>query len=423
MTFEYDNSQTILGASIKIIGVGGCGGNAVDNMIERGIVGVEFIACNTDAQALTSSLASHKIQIGKTSTSGLGAGAFPEKGKMAAEEDREELSEVIRGTDMLFITAGMGKGTGTGAAPVIASIAKNLGVLTIGIITKPFAYEGRVKSEIANAGIEELRKHVDTLIVVQNEKILSIANGDLSAREAYNIANDVLYRAAKGISEIITKRGHVNVDFADVKGIMADSGDAVMGSATASGESRAVKAAQEAISSPLLDGLSIKGSTGVLVNITGDVKMRDMAEAMSYIEEQAGTEAKIINGLVEDSVIPGEITVTVIATGFNKKKKVAATNGNGSQHSTVSQNGNLRVVKKDDLKVSPQVYEKMERITGEVFEKKEDMPAFKRMGIPTPEPLSEREEKPEKDDLPKSNQERIRKDNPDTPAFLRKIMD
>lgn len=417
MTFEYDNSQTMLGATIKIIGVGGCGGNAVDNMIARGIAGVQFIVCNTDAQALNSSLAPHRIQIGKTSTGGLGAGAFPEKGKQAAEEDREELSEAIRGTDMLFITAGMGKGTGTGAAPVIASIAKNLGVLTIGIVTKPFAYEGRVKSQIAESGIEELRKHVDTLIVVQNEKILAIADGDIDAIEAYNIANDVLYRATRGISEIITTHGTQNVDFADVKGVMADAGDAVMGSGTATGENRAIKAATDAISSPLLDGLSIKGATGVLVNISGDVKMRDVSEAMSYIYEQAGTDAKIINGLAKDMASPGSITVTVIATGFNKKKK----NGNGNGSSVVS-GSQLRVVRKEDIVKASSVEEKISRINSDVFEKREDVPAFTRMGIPTPEPLSENT-KEEKDHLPKPSQERIRKDDSETPAFLRKIMD
>jgi cell division protein FtsZ len=327
--------KSLVGANIKIIGVGGCGGNAVNNMIERGITGVEFIAFNTDQQALNSSLA-QRFQIGKSITKGLGAGFNPEIGKKAAEEDREQISELLRGTDMLFITAGMGKGTGTGAAPVIAGIAKNLGILTIGIVTKPFEYEGRRTMETAERGIEELRKQVDTLIVVQNEKILSFANGDLGIKEAYNLANDVLYRAAKGISEIITKHGHVNVDFADVRNIMTDAGDAVMGSATASGENRALKAAMEAISSPLLDGVSIKGSSRVLVNLTGDIKIRDAQEAMNYIYEQAGSDATIIHGIVEDDAVPGEINVTVIATGFNKKKPMSAAE-------------QLRVVRREDL--------------------------------------------------------------------------
>jgi len=418
MPFEFDRSQVQVGAAIKIIGVGGCGGNAVNNMIERGITGVEFIAFNTDQQALSNSLA-QRFQIGKSITKGLGAGFNPEIGKKAAEEDREQISELLRGTDMLFITAGMGKGTGTGAAPVIAGIAKNLGILTIGIVTKPFAYEGRRTMETAERGIEELRKHVDTLIVVQNEKILSLANGDLGIKEAYNLANDVLYRAAKGISEIITKHGHVNVDFADVRNIMTDAGDAVMGSATASGENRALKAAMEAISSPLLDGVSIKGSSRVLVNLTGDIKIRDAQEAMNYIYEQAGSDATIIHGIVEDDSVPGEINVTVIATGFNKKKPMSATE-------------QLRMVRREDLakSVNPSAESKLNRMSSEIYdkpEKRDDTPTFIRLGMAPPEPLenakpNEAEQQPEKPKLA-PEQERIRKTNSDTPAFLRKIMD
>lgn len=427
MPIEYDRSGSHLGAKIKIIGVGGCGGNAVNNMIERRIEGVEFIVCNTDMQALENSRASLRIQIGKTVTSGLGAGADPTRGKQAAEEDREEISELIRNTDMLFITAGMGKGTGTGAAPVIAGIAKNLGVLTIGIVTMPFKFEGRKKSEIAASGIEELRKHVDTLIVVQNEKILNIAHDDVDAKEAFDIANDVLYRAAKGISEIIVESGQVNVDFADVKGIMIDSGDAVVGSAISSGENRAVKAATEAISSPLLDGVSIKGATGVLVNITGDVKMKDITEAMSYIEEEAGPDAKIINGFVQDGSVPGEISVTVIATGFNRPKRGAEpVTGQG-----------LRVVRKDQTytqiqrKPNSDVEDRMNRISSDVFETKEDVPAFVKRGMSPPQPLPDHDidQHPTAEDQrrepqpPPPGQDRIRKTNADTPAFLRKIMD
>ncbi|NTV45247.1 MAG: cell division protein FtsZ [Chlorobiales bacterium] len=427
MPIEYDRSGSHLGAKIKIIGVGGCGGNAVNNMIERRIEGVEFIVCNTDMQALENSRASLRIQIGKTITNGLGAGADPTRGKQAAEEDREEISELIRGTDMLFITAGMGKGTGTGAAPVIAGIAKNLGVLTIGIVTMPFKFEGRKKTEIAGSGIEELRKHVDTLIVVQNEKILNIAHDDIDAKEAFDIANDVLYRAAKGISEIIVESGQVNVDFADVKGIMIDSGDAVVGSAIASGENRAVKAATEAISSPLLDGVSIKGATGVLVNITGDVKMKDITEAMSYIEEEAGPEAKIINGFVQDGAVPGEISVTVIATGFNRPKR-------GSEPVTGQA---LRVVRKEQPypqhKPNSDVEGRMNRISSDVYETKEEVPAFVKKGMSPPQPLppSEHEADPHPSaeeqrrdpQPPPPGQDRIRKTNADTPAFLRKIMD
>lgn len=424
MPFEFDKSNKEPGANIKIIGVGGCGGNAVNNMIERRIEGVEFIACNTDTQALENSRASTRIQIGKTLTIGLGAGADPARGRQAAEEDREEISELIRGSDMLFITAGMGKGTGTGAAPVIAGIAKNLGILTIGIVTMPFKFEGRKKTSIAEQGIEELRRHVDTLIVVQNEKILSIADEDVNAKEAFDIANDVLYRAAKGISEIITKHGHVNVDFADVKGIMTDAGDAVMGSATASGDNRAVKAATEAISSPLLDGVSIKGATGVLVNITGDVKMRDMAEAMNYIEDEAGMEAKIINGYVQDNSVPGEINVTVIATGFAKSKRNPEPI-TGQQLRVVSKDADSRHVNDEHIL----------HMNSNDMETEEDVPAFIKKGLDMPKPLekvqsskydmtqNEEEEPKNVNSISSSHQDRIRKANSETPAFLRKIMD
>ncbi len=420
MAFEYDKSQMQSGAAIKVVGVGGCGGNAVNNMMERGIVGVEFITCNTDKQALENSLAPYRVQLGEKITKGLGAGFNPSVGKQAAEEDRERISELIRGSDMLFITAGMGKGTGTGAAPVIAGIAKNLGILTIAIVTKPFDYEGKKTIDTAERGIEELRKHVDTLIVVQNEKILSLAHGDLGVKEAYNFANDVLYRAAKGISEIITKTGYVNVDFADVRNIMLDAGDAVMGSANASGENRALKAAMEAISSPLLDGVAIKGSTGVLVNLAGDVKIRDMQEAMNYIREQAGMDATIIHGAVEDGAAQGEINVTVIATGFNKKR--------GAGQTSAAQA--LRVVRRDDMLKStaptnPLVEDKLSRMNSEVFEKQET-PAFMRMGLNAPEPINKKTETdPNEKPQPKvsTEQDRIRKSNSDTPAFLRKIMD
>lgn len=425
MPFELDTTYSPLGAKIKIIGVGGCGGNAVNNMVDLGIAGVEFITCNTDSQALSKSRATHRLQIGGTTTKGLGAGFNPEVGKHAAEESREEISELIRGADMLFITAGMGKGTGTGAAPVVANIARKLGILTIAIVTKPFEYEGARTMETAMRGIDELRKEVDTLIVVQNEKILSIANGDLSVKQAYSIANDVLYRAAKGISEIVTKHGFVNVDFADVRNIMSDSGDALMGSATASGENRALRAAEEAISSPLLDGVSIKGSSGVLINITGDVTMGDMKEAMSFIHEQAGEGATIIHGHVEDDTMKGEITVTVIATGFNKNKKAPTLSAKQPE---------LQVIRRTESKPTPPVPPpisnplvggKMERMSSDVFEKNdENTPSFIKRGIPVPQPIAMKtiEEQNEQKSSDGSG-DKIRKTNPETPAFLRKIMD
>lgn len=314
--FEHEEEK---GVSIKIVGIGGCGGNAVNNMIDRRIAGVDFIAFNTDRQALLNSKAPTRIQIGKKATNGLGAGADPAKGRQAAEDDREVIADQLRGADLVFIAAGMGKGTGTGAAPVIASIARNMNILTIGVVTRPFSFEGKVKAEIADGGITELRKYIDTLIVIENEKILSIAEEGIGATEAFNMANDVLYRAAKGIADIITSHGHVNVDFADVRSIMSGAGDAVMGSASASGERRALKASADAIASPLLEGVVLNGAKGVLVNMTGDVTMRDMSDAMSYLEEQVGKSAKIINGYVENPEVSGEIRVTVIITGFNRK--------------------------------------------------------------------------------------------------------
>jgi len=344
MAFELDpglfDSDQGKGVTIRIVGVGGCGGNAVNNMIDRKISGAEYIVFNTDRQALLNSKAPIRVQIGKKATNGLGAGADPAKGKQAAEDDRDIIAAQLKGADLVFIAAGMGKGTGTGAAPVIASIARNMGILTIGVVTRPFNFEGQVKARIADGGINELRKFIDTLIVVENETILSIAEEGVSATDAFNMANDVLYRAAKGIADIITRHGHVNVDFADVKSIMSGAGDAVMGSAAAAGERRALKAASDAINSPLLDGVSLRGAKGVLVNITGEVTMRDMTDAMNYIEEQVGSEAKIINGYVDEPQISGEIRVTVIVTGF--KRKDAGESGSQSKAQPASRSSDHR---------------------------------------------------------------------------------
>ncbi|NTU52521.1 MAG: cell division protein FtsZ [Chlorobiaceae bacterium] len=322
MAFELDpglfDSDQGSGVNIKIVGVGGCGGNAVNNMIDRKISGAEFVVFNTDRQALLNSRAPVRVQIGKKATNGLGAGADPAKGRQAADDDRELIATQLRGADLVFIAAGMGKGTGTGAAPVVASIARNMGILTIGVVTRPFSFEGQIKAKIADGGISELRKYIDTLIIVENEKILHIAEEGVSATEAYNMANEVLFRAVKGIADIITRHGHVNVDFADVRSIMQGAGDAVMGSAAAAGDRRALKAASDALTSPLMEGISMRGAKGVLVNITGEVTMRDMSDAMNYIEEQVGSDAKIINGYVDEPQVSGEIRVTVIVTGFRR---------------------------------------------------------------------------------------------------------
>ncbi|MBL0332141.1 MAG: cell division protein FtsZ [Chlorobiota bacterium] len=317
---ELDNSKESHGAKIKIVGVGGGGGNAVGNMIERGLVGCEFIAVNTDMQALSSSKAHVKIQIGKKQTRGLGAGATPIIGRESAMEDQEELTQAVSHCDMIFVTAGMGGGTGTGAAPVVAEIARSQGSLVVGVVTKPFSWEGIKRMNHANDGIAELRKHVDTLIIIPNQKLTAVIDKKTSVKDAFNKVNDVLYDATKGISEIIMGQGIINVDFADVRAIMKDMGDAIMGTGVASGENRATEAAQNAISSPLLDGVSIAGSQGVLINITcsSDMPMIEIDEAVSVIQKAAGDDANVIFGLVYNEDLGDEMIVTVVATGFNK---------------------------------------------------------------------------------------------------------
>src|SRR5512143_2091251 len=294
--------QTHLNARIKVIGIGGGGGNAVNTMIGAKLSGVDFMVANTDAQSLEASQAPIRIQLGSQVTKGLGAGANPEIGRRAALEDQEKIKEYLAGSDMVFITAGMGGGTGTGGAPVVANIAKSLGALVVGIVTKPFSCEGKKRMGQAEMGLEEMKKHVDTLIVIPNQKLLSIVERNTPLQEAFDKANDVLYNATRGISELITTPGLINVDFADVRTIMREMGDAIMGSGVASGENRAVEAAHSAISSPLLEGVSISGAQGVLVNVTGGPTMSlvEVDEAVSVIHEAAGEEANVIMGAVID---------------------------------------------------------------------------------------------------------------------------
>lgn len=309
------------GARIKVVGVGGGGSNAVNAMIDRGLVGVEFCVLNTDAQAISSSLASVRMQIGNTLTRGLGAGANPSIGKSAVEEDEAEIASLLAGSDMVFVTAGMGGGTGTGGAAPIARIAKEQGALVVGIVTKPFAFEGKRRLRQAEEGIEQLRKQVDTLIVIPNQKLLALVGQSTSLLDGFEIANQVLYNATRGISELITRHGYINVDFADVRTIMTDMGDAIMGAGMATGEHRASIAAENAISSPLLEGVDIQGAQGVLVNITGGKSMTllEVSEATQIIHDAAGDDANIIFGAVIDDSMHEEIMVTVIATGFNNK--------------------------------------------------------------------------------------------------------
>ncbi|MBN2725484.1 MAG: cell division protein FtsZ [Deltaproteobacteria bacterium] len=304
-------------ARIKIIGVGGAGGNAVKNMVENSLEGVDFIIANTDKQALDKNPASMKIQLGEKATNGLGAGANPEKGKVAAEESEEHLRSVLSGSDMIFIAAGMGGGTGTGAAPVIARIAKDSGALTVGVVTKPFKFEGRRRMKQADAGITALQSEVDALIVIPNDRLLSLSS-NISVMNAFCRADDVLLNAAKGITDLIVNSGYVNVDFMDVRTVMHDKGRALMGIGTHKGDNAAVEAVRNAISSPLLEDISIEGATGVLVNITCNSAMPlwEINEAAMLIEEMANEDANVIWGTVFDDSLDNEVRVTIIATGF-----------------------------------------------------------------------------------------------------------
>jgi len=312
-----------LGARIKVIGVGGGGGNAVNTMIAGKLTGVDFIVANTDAQAIEANRATVKIQLGEQITKGLGAGANPEIGRRAAMEDEAKLREYLAGADMIFITAGMGGGTGTGGAPVIAKIAHEIGALTVGVVTKPFMFEGKKRMRQADEGIHELKQSVDTLIVIPNQRLLSIAARTTTMLEAFNRADDILLQAVRGISDLIMTPGLINLDFADVRTVMAEMGLALMGAATASGENRAIEAAQKAISSPLLEDISIHGARGLLINITGgpDLGLHEVNEAATMIQEEAHEDANIIFGAVIDERMKDEIRVTVIATGFGEKEE------------------------------------------------------------------------------------------------------
>lgn len=307
-------------AKIKVIGIGGGGGNAIDDMIKANLVGVEFLAANTDAQALARNQAPIKINLGANLTKGLGAGGDPEIGRNATLEDADVLREALRGADMVFITAGMGGGTGTGGVPVVAEICKDLGALTVAVVTKPFFFEGRRRMRQAEAGIEATKKVVDTLITIPNDRLLNVAAKNVSALEAFKMANEVLLYAVKGISDLITIPGHINVDFADVRAVMSEMGLALMGTGIASGNNRAAEAAQKAISSPLLEDISLRGARGVLVNITTgpEITLDELKDAAALIKEEAHEDANIILGWVVDESLGDEVRVTVIGTGIGR---------------------------------------------------------------------------------------------------------
>ncbi|MBL8715325.1 MAG: cell division protein FtsZ [Myxococcales bacterium] len=320
---EFADDQQESQARIKVIGVGGSGGNAVNTMIEFGLDGVEFIAINTDRQALDANAAPTKLQIGGAVTKGLGAGANPDQGRKAALEDVNRIKELVSGADMVFITAGMGGGTGTGAAPIVAQIAREEGALTVGVVTKPFLFEGRQRSKRAENGLHFLTEQVDTLITIPNQKLFDLGE-DLTFIEAFKRADEVLYQAVRGISDLITQIGIVNVDFADVKTVMSNMGRALMGTGCAKGQGRARLAAEMAVNSPLLDNISVEGATGILLNVVGgpDMKMKEIEEAAALIQEQAHEDANIIFGASIDPSLGEMVKVTVIATGFDRVTEV-----------------------------------------------------------------------------------------------------
>lgn len=333
-------------AVIKVLGVGGGGGNAVEHMVVQNLDGVDFVCCNTDAQALRNSSAKTTLQLGGDITKGLGAGANPEVGRQAALEDRERVMEVISGADMVFITAGMGGGTGTGGAPVVAQVAKEMGILTVAVVTKPFPFEGKKRLAIAEQGIKELREHVDSLITIPNEKLISALGGATSLLDAFKAANDVLYGAVQGIAELITRPGLINVDFADVRTVMSEMGMAVMGTGSARGEERARVATEAAIASPLLEDVDLAGARGILVNVTAglDMGIQEFAEVGNIVEEFASENATVVVGTVIDPDLSEEMRVTVVATGLGQQEaavveepiRVVSTNEVKPQQPTVN---------------------------------------------------------------------------------------
>lgn len=431
--FSFDESANEE-AQICVVGVGGGGGNAINNMVEKGIRGkVEFIAINTDSQALNENKAPQKIQAGRNLTSGLGAGARPSVGAEAVEENSEEIKQALDGYDMAFITAGMGGGTGTGGAPVVAAIAQSLDILTVAIVTKPFECEGQRRMHTAHEGIELLRENVDTLIVIPNERLLDIADEDTSLIEAFEKADEVLYNATRGISDLITVHGLINLDFADVHTTMEDGGTALMGSAIATGENRAEKAAIQAISSPLLDGLSIAGATNVLVNITSgpSLGIREATQSTSVIQKEAGEDVEVIFGTVIDESLEDKLRVTVIATGFDRDRDITGEEEGDDSRRTLPLDeqaetpphykgeGNLRELDEPayERRSAPLKPEQQMQDDNEEDEVAEDPsegePNVRRLEA---DDLNEREDRGERS---RSNEE----DDTDTPAFLRKMMD
>ena len=385
MLFEFD-SLAEQKAKLKVIGIGGAGGNATNRMIQAGMQGVDFIAINTDAQDLENNAAENKIQIGKNLTKGLGAGAQAEVGREAVETDQEAIEGILEDADMAFVTAGMGGGTGTGAAPMIAKLSREMGILTVGIVTLPFNFEGPKRMNRALEGIAELRKACDTVIAIPNQKLMSIVDTDTTVVEAFKLADSILHQAAKGISDLINVHGLINLDFADVQTIMKKMGEAIMGTGVAQGEERAVLAAQQAISSPLLDDASISGAQGVLVNITGsaDLTLVEVDAATNIIFEEAGKDANIIFGAVIDPSLGDEIRVTVIATGFNQGQYISEKESEVAQVAAPIQRPtqdlldqmNQPVFKQQDQSVEPSIEEPQQETSRPSFKFDDTNPAI-----------------------------------------------
>ncbi|MBA4251202.1 MAG: cell division protein FtsZ [Chlorobiaceae bacterium] len=416
-----------MGATLKVVGVGGGGCNAIDSMIQKDLNSVEYIAVNTDAQVLKGSLASSTILVGSQITRGLGAGGNPEVGRKAVEEDREKIVEALSGSDMVFVTTGMGGGTGTGGAPVVASIAKSVGALVVGIVTKPFRWEGKQKMLNAENGINELKQYVDSLIVIPNERIINLYGKEISAFQAFDKPNEVLFEAVRGIADIINIRGLINVDFADVRAVMNQSGVAIMGCGNASGENRAINAAQQAISSPLLEGASIKGAKSILINITGssNLTLQEITEGNNVIFEAAGEETHVIFGVVNKPEMNEYVSYTVIATGFNEQKRNVTIPG---VENTTTKKVNKSVLKSGfDLRSYQDVDEKditvptIIRASKNNLEKEEDenivQPSFnfdKFKKIPFEQQFK---------DGKNSDSNNQKEEDDDSSAFLRMIMD
>jgi cell division protein FtsZ len=398
-----EETREATGATIRVIGVGGAGGNAVNRMIQAGLSGVEFIAANTDAQVLTQSFCPRKLQLGSTVTKGLGSGADPAVGRRAAEEDEEMIREALDGADMVFITAGMGGGTGTGAAPVTAQIARSLGALTVAVVTRPFEFEGRRRMQAADEGLRLLREQVDTLIVIPNQKLLAIVDRRTPLREAFRVADQVLHHATKGISDLITVPGLVNLDFADVKTVMAERGNALMGAGYATGDNRAYEAAQSAVQSPLLDDVSISGAEALLVNVTGgeSLSLHEINEAVSVVVDAAGHDANVIFGAVIDEAMGDAISITVIATGFGKEAKAVPAAESARQQKPAIVRATI-----DDEEAEP--VEAAEGKSPEPRPAEPARPAYKVTPGTARRPFGGRV---------------LTRDNMDVPAFMRKQMD